>query len=473
LNLNKFQLLLILVVLYSFSISKAQNPFQITISNTTFAATDSVLPFWFVANQHGRIQASNSFSNITDLTIGQTYNNTSKSKLGYSWGGNFVAAFGENNYYQLNQAFAGLSLFGWEIKGGMFYDEIRFAGLSTSNGNIAASGNARPVPKVRFATRGYKQFPFWQNWLSFKGEYEEGFLNDERYVDGAHLHHKNLYFKFQTSTSFNFKIGFEHFVMWGGTSQNENIGELPEGWNAYWHYVFAIPGGEDFPETDQKNIAGNQLGTYQFEMVKDFSKMEMTLYISHPWEDNSGLNLHNWPDNLLGLHLNIKNEKKLVTDVVYEFTNSRQQSIRDSIYSWDENSGQWKMNEYDDYFNNGIYVSGFTYQQQVMSSPLFYPIAKSNGISMGIRSNRLFAHHLGMRGNFSDFITWKGLLTYIQHLGTYSNPYTTSQKQISGLFEVHYINPGFPIQIGLSAAGDVGNYKGKNLGFGLILSKKW
>jgi hypothetical protein len=468
-----FKYFLILSVLFTFFNSKAQNPFQISVSNTTLAATDSVLPFWFIANQHGKIKSSGSFLNISEVTAGQEYNNKPKSKLGYTWGGNLVAAIGKTNYYQVNQAFAGFSLNGWEIKGGMFYDEIRFAGLSTSNGKMAQSQNARPVPKLRFSTLGYKPLPFAQNWLSFKGEWEEGFLNDERYVDGAHLHHKSLYAKFHTASSWDIHIGFEHFVMWGGTSRDENIGKLPEGRNAYWHYVFALPGDEDFPETDQKNIAGNQLGTYQLEVVKDFSQMNLTFYLSHPWEDNSGLNWHNWPDNLLGLHLNIKNEKNLITDVVYEFTNTRQQSIRDSIYSWDETSGQWKMNEYDDYYNHGIYRSGYTYQQQVMCSPLFFPVTKSGGISMGIRSNRFFAHHLGIIGNLSEFIQWKGILTYIQQLGKYSNPYTDDEKQVSGLLEIKYVNPDFPVEIGLAAGGDATNTTGKNLGFQLSLAKKW
>lgn len=472
-NLHKFQPLLILIVLFTFSISKAQNPFQISVSNTTLVATDSILPFWFIANQHGKIRYSGSFLNISEVNVGQTYNNKPESKLGYTWGGNLVAAFGKTNYYQLNQAFAGISLNGWEIKGGMFYDEIRFAGLSTTNGNIARSQNARPVPMVRFSTLGYKPVPFLQNWLSFKGEYDEGFLNDERYVEGAHLHHKSLYLKIHPASSWNIQVGFEHFVMWGGTSRNENIGELPEGWNAYWHYVFALPGNEDFSKDDQLNSSGNQLGTYQLEVVKDFSKMKMTFYLSHPFEDNSGLIWRNWPDNLLGLHVNIKNENNLITDVVYEFTNTRQQSIKDSIYSWDENSGKWKMNEYDNYYNHDFYSSGFTYQQQVMSSPLFYPVIKSDGISMGIKSGRFFAHHIGIRGNLSENVRWKGMLTYIQHLGTYYNPYTQMQKQVSGLFEVKYVNPDFPFEIGLAAGADATNTAGKNLGFQLSLAKKW
>jgi len=108
-----------------------------------------------------------------------------------------------------------------------------------------------------------------------------------------------------------------------------------------------------------------------------------------------------------------------------------------------------------------------------MSSPLFYPVAKSNGLSMGIRSNRFIAHHLGLRGNLSDFFKWKGMITYIQHLGTYSNPYITAQKQLSGLFEVQYINSDFPVELGLSVGGDAGNTLKNNLGFRFSVAKRW
>ncbi|HSO85039.1 MAG TPA: hypothetical protein VLQ91_00705, partial [Draconibacterium sp.] len=95
--------LLSVVVISSFSICSAQNPFQFSVSNTTLAATDSVLPFWFAANQHGKINATNSFLNITDLAIGQAYNDKPETKFDWSWGGNFIATFGNSdNYYQLN-----------------------------------------------------------------------------------------------------------------------------------------------------------------------------------------------------------------------------------------------------------------------------------------------------------------------------------------------------------------------------------
>lgn len=457
----------------AFFYGKAQNNLQISVSNTTLAASDSILPFWFTANNNGKIQTSVSFLNLSEISAGQDYNKEAKSKLTYTWGSHLVAGLGETSYLQLNRLFAGLSFKGWEIKGGTFYDEIRFAGLSTTNGNLARSQNPRPVPKIRLSTMGYKFLPFFQNWFSFKFEYDEGFLNDDRYVHSAHLHHKSLYGKFQTGSSWNIHLGFEHFAMWGGTSKNDKIGKLPDDWNAYWHYVFALPGNEDFPGTDQKNISGNQLGTYQLEIVKDFTNITSAFYLSHPWEDNSGLNWRNWPDNLLGIHLHLKNEKKLITDFVYEFTNTRQQSILDSIYSWDENSGKWKMNEYDNYYNHGIYQSGFTFEQQVMSSPLFYPVILQEGISMGIRSNRYFSHHIGVKGNLSEYLFWKGMLTYVQHLGTYSKPFLTNQKQISGLFDVQYLNPEFPVELGLSLGADTSNSNFRNVGVRFSVSKSW
>ncbi len=425
-----FKLLSLLLTFFIFSVSTAQNPIHFSVSNTTLAATDSVLPFWFVANRHGKIKPTASFLNISEIIAGQAYN--PGSKMGFTWGGDVLAAFGKSNYYQINQAFAGFALQGWEIKGGMFYDEVLYAGLSTSNGNMARSQNARPVPRVRLSTLGYKPVPFVESWFSFKAEFEEGFLNDERYVKGAHLHHKSLYGKIQTTPAWSFRIGFEHYAMWGGISQNETIGQLPDGLNAYWHYVFALPGTEEFLPGDQQNISGNQLGTYQLEFIKDFKAVSADIYLSHPWEDNSGLNWHNWPDNLLGLHLHVKDEKKRITDVVYEFTNTRQQGLKDSLYTMDESSGLWVRKEYDNYYNHSVYNSGFTYQQQVMSSPLFYPVIVSNGISRGIQSNRFFSHHLGISGNLSEYLTWKGLLTYIQHLGTYSKSIPTKTQTVVG-----------------------------------------
>lgn len=453
-----FCIVFLLMLIFS-GIVNAQQPLQIQISNSTFAATDSVQPFWHTANQHGKIPQNGSFFNVTSLFVGQDHRPEVKTGFSATWGINGIAVFGSESLFQLNRVYAGMAYKGWELKAGLFYDSIRFAGLSTSNGNLARSGNARPVPGIRFSTMGYKSFPFFKKWLRFKAEYDEGLLNDERYVDGAHLHHKSLYGKFRLAETFHFTLGFEHFVMWGGNSPV--YGELP-GWENYLRYVFALPGNGDFPETDQRNISGNQLGTYQVELEKRFSQFTTTLYLSHPWEDNSGLNWRNWPDNLIGLHIQINREKPVISDVVYEYINTRQQSIRDSMDK-----------EYDGYYNHGVYGSGFTFHQQPMSSPLFFPVKMVDGVSAGIQSNRYFAHHLGMRGFLNEQLQWRGLLTYVEHSGTYATPYQKKQKNILGLLEVNYISSDFPVELGLSVAGDAVNTTGKNLGVKLSVRKSW
>jgi hypothetical protein len=65
------------------------------------------------------------------------------------------------------------------------------------------------------------------------------------------------------------------------------------------------------------------------------------------------------------------------------------------------------------------------------------------------------------------------MLTYLQHLGTYSEPYTSNRKQVSGLLEVKYVNPGFPVEIGLAAGGDSSTAIGNNMGFQLTVAKRW
>jgi hypothetical protein len=440
----------------------AQQPLFVSIKNSTFVTTDSVLPFWFTANQHGIIKGSGSVLNITDLSFGQTYSESAVS-LNYSWGTNLVAALAKSDYYQVNQLFAGIAFKGWELKGGMFHEPMHYAGLSTSNGNLVRSRNARPHPKFRFGTFGYKPFPIMHNRLQFRAEYNEGILNDNRFVDRTRLHHKSLYLRYFPAPSWILEGGLEHIVMWGGTSPVASIGTLPSGFGSYWKYILGLSGDEEFPIADQMNIAGNQLGTYQFRLTKRFPAMETTFYLSHPFEDLSGMNWRNWPDNLLGLHIGFANKQQYITDIVYEFTNTRQQSIR----------GSWDRQEPDSYFNNGVYRSGFTYHQQVMGSPLFFPVILREGISLGLESNRFYAHHIGARGNFPKSVWWKGMLTYIHHFGRYFTPYEPAKKQLSGLLEIQYKDDDLPFELGVAAAGDAGNIRDVNPGIKLWIAKKW
>jgi hypothetical protein len=452
--------LFVLLLIFGYYHAVAQEKLEISLQNRTFIACDSLMPFWFTANQHGKVRSVGTLLNLTDLNLELPYRGNT-SEVDYTLGLNALAGFGETNYYQLNQAFAGFSWNGWELKAGMFHDPDQYAGLSTSNGNLARSQNARPYPKVSFGTLKYKPVPFLEKQLSYKAEYSEGLLNDARYVKNTRLHQKSFYLRAHLSPTLDIEAGLEHFVMWGGTSPEEGIGKMPTALKDYLRYISGASGDKAFPETDQRNVAGNQLGTWQFQVQKRFPEMDVSFYLSHLFEELSGLKWRNWPDNLLGLYINFLSNDQFVTDLVYEYTNTRQQSIMDRDDDPDPGN----------YFRHGIYRSSFTYHQQMMGSPLFFPVILQNGIARGLGSNRFYAHHLGVTGKITDQLEWKGLLTFIHHFGLYNASYEPSQKQLSGHLEVLYLNSVLPFDVGLAFAADAGKTARNKAGFQFMISR--
>jgi len=441
----------------------AQNGFRVELQNATLVSTDSLLPFWHTANRHGRFESAHSVLNVTGISLEQMYLPQTNTRVEYTWGAEVTAGWGENSYYQVNRAFGGITFKGWELKAGMFYEPEKFGGLSVTNGNLTKSRDARPYPMVQLSTRQFKPVPFVQDVLSFKVEYDEGVLNDDRFVKNARLHHKSFYLQFVPAPDWKITGGFEHFVFWGGESSDKRIGKMPSDFKAYIRYIMGSGGSEEFPQTDQANKAGNQLGTYQLEVQKSFSKAEVTFFLSHPFEDLSGVNWRNWPDNLAGLHVNFTGDPPLVTGLLYEYISTWQQSIR----------GNWDRQEPDNYFNHSIYRSGFTYHGRMLGAPLFLPDISEEGVVTRIASNRFFAHNLGIAGRWKALWKWKGRLTYSEHAGTIRNPFDTSLKQISGLAEVLYVRPGFPAEIGFSLAADAGSNNYRNIGAMLSVTKKW
>lgn len=178
------------IFLTSTFIAIAQNKPSISLINTSLVGTENTLPFWFTANQLGKIEGNNQFINLSELNIQQKIS-TKNPKLGFYGGASIIGGINNNSYLQVNQVFAGTTYSGWQLTGGLFADEEIYGGLSTTNGSIASSLNARPYPKIRFGTAGFKPF-FSSKTFAFKAEYDEGLLNDDRFVDQLKLHHKSL-----------------------------------------------------------------------------------------------------------------------------------------------------------------------------------------------------------------------------------------------------------------------------------------
>ena len=128
-----------------------------------------------------------------------------------------------------------------------------------------------------------------------------------------------------------------------------------------------------------------------------------------------------------------KEKDNLLNAVNYEFYYTKNQS-KDS-----------ESQNYDNYFNFYEYGEGWAYLKNFMGVPFFTYDSGTRGIT----GNSFIAHHLGIGGQLNiPFETnpYRLLLTYVQNLGTYRNPFS-SEQNLYTFFEMGLIQS--PVNIDL------------------------
>ncbi len=460
--------LLLLSILFILSIrlsaqEKAGPIPDFRISQSTSISSGNDLPFWMVSNQSGLFTMHNSSYQLTQAGLSRSLERDTLKKWGYTYGANLVYGYAGNADFQPNEYCLGFRLNNLVLKAGAQRDPILYGGLSSTNGNMYRSGNARPVPGLSLSTNGYIPFLFAKKWLTWRFLYEEGILKDKQFVTDAHLHHKNLYLHVPLSPSLSFSLGLEHYVFWGGYSPK--YGQIPGG-KEYFRYAFGLAGGKDGLLVDQENAAGNQLGSYNLEVKKDWTTLQTTFYWNHPFEDRSGMEFDNLRDGLWGIHLASKNKSAFVTGVVYEYMNTRNQSgsIHLKPAPTPEDPDKKTGRGGDNYFNNNTYTSGYTHYQRMMGTPLFVPKIGADGFSLGFESTRMWMHHLGLNGTMGHGFYWKSLMTWSRNYGNYGNIYLNPLNEFSFLAEGSYKGSKLPFIVKAGAAGDYGDRFEKRVG---------
>lgn len=425
------------------------------LSLTTAVSSGEDLPFWMTSNQNGFYTMHNSSYMLFQAGLSRSLERDTLKKWGYTYGATMVYGYAENSDFHPNEYWLGFRFHKLILKAGAQSDPILYGGLSSTNGNMYRSRNARPVPGLSLSTNGYIPFLFAKSWFSWRFLYEEGILKDKQFVTDAHLHHKNLHFRAALSPSLSLSLGLEHYVFWGGVSAK--YGQLPE-WSQYLRYISGFAGGAGATLNDQMNTSGNQLGCYNLELKKDWKNAITTFYWNHPFEDRSGMELDNLRDGIWGIHLATKKRTAVITDIVYEYMYTVNQS--GSMYMkpapTPENPDKVTGRGRDNYFNHTGYTSGYTHYQCMMGTPLFIPEIGPDGISKGFTSTRMWMHHIGIGGTFGDGFFWKSLTTWSRNYGTFSNIYPKPLDEFSFLAECKYNGEKLPFAIKAGIAGDYG-----------------
>ena len=398
-----------------------------------FSGTDGRLPFWAVTGRRGLFPASlglaghgsmegGGFSGGALVTGGADWSYRTARSIVLD-AGISLAGYGAPGDWKgmVDRLYFGI---GWKklhLDAGMRDRPYDFAGLSLTGGDLAYTGNARNLPGYNLHT-DFIWLPFRKKVVALKGNFADYGLWDNRYVEHTLVHNQSLFIKVRPFRRLDVTLGLEMWSQWGGYSPQ--YGEQPDSFRDYLRVLCAAGGGADALQGDQDNALGNHLGR---ELIRfDWHADDFTVTFQHdiPFEDGSGTRFWNFPDGVNTLSLSFKDRTRWVTDVLYEFVYTRDQSgplhDRPATEEEKEQSGlsYTILGGEDNYFNNGVYRSGWTYFGQTIGLPLCYPMYRSgNGVVMGVASNSLVAHHFGIRGVAVRKVPYKFLFTWSRHYG--------------------------------------------------------
>lgn len=364
-----------------------------------------------------------------------------------------------------------------------------FGDLSITGGNIVITGNARNMPGVN----AWSDWIWFEkgHWFGIKGNIAHYQTIDSRYVQGAMIHNKSFAFKVALGKKVDFEAGLDHWAQWGGV--NPSLGKRPSSFKDYVRVVLGKKGGTDATLSDQLNALGNHLGREYLRLVWHPSAFSILLQYDMPFEDGMNwIKTNPMPDGVYTLKFSLNDRKAAVTDIIYEFVHTTFQggNIHDRPATEEEMTKKYNRYVYwqdpnhynygkiveggrDDYFNNSEYRSGWTYFGRTIGLPLVIPAAPGeNGVTMGVISNRVRAHHFGIKGNAGP-VPYSFKATYSSNWGRYSNSsdsiFHTRPKQLSLALEVELSEQvtRIPLTFSVGAYGDFGKLYRNSAGLSL------
>jgi len=287
-----------------------------------------------------------------------------------------------------------------QIRGGRFSDPLGTNYHPLSSGSLLYSTNALPVPKILIKTNGFVDIPGTYDHLQFSAYLSHGWLETSRYAKNAYLHQKYLYLKINYQPV-EIIGGIIHNVQWGGKSPD--FGKLPASFNDYLRVFFnqnADP-NSNAPDNEIMNTIGNVVAGYDFNLRLNLDRTTLSFYRLFYLEASTQIRSI-W-DGMWGAAYISKKSNPFLNAFVYEFIDTKSGNVHDSVPRGAAN-----------YYNNGIYESGWTYMNRVLGNPLML----SNGSNQyPIYNNIIIAHHLAAQGFIQPSLQWKAYYTFSRNYG--------------------------------------------------------
>lgn len=439
--------LLLLLLLFTTGLQAQYFDYSASVNLQGIYSSREESPFWMHSNKRGRIDESTSLSGWSNASAKYfiTPDTFLEAGIGGAYQNGYDSGFWLDEYYvsfENNRLHAFI---------GRKQKKELYRGISGTNSNILWSLNARPIPGVGFEL--LEPIFFWkEGGLGFKASWEEYITDDERYVDNLKIHHKSFHFVFNKIRNIELIFGLQHFAQWGGISPT--YGRLPQSFNAYLN-VWVGKEGKDDVQGEEANALGNHLGSYEVFLNTSLSHYDIQLIYNTIFEDNSGRVLGNTPDGRYGIFLEDRDEEtKWIKALMYEFYYTRDQSKNTP-------TGDGK----DNYFNNNLYRSGWTFGNRILGAPFFL----LDNERFRVENNTFYVHHLGLSGTAFYNYPFKFLGSYRMNYGVKGGQEEPVSKILSTYLNLRlwerFIN--INLQIGV----DVDLLDETNVGVGIRMSK--
>ena len=423
-------------------------------------ASHEQLPFWLYSMHYGRIdrRSPNLIAHFSATSKGQL-----SPKWGYNYGAELIGRGSKKGALYFERIYGGLSYGIFKIKAGRFYETFGLHDSTLSTGSLIYGHNITPIPKVAIYTPKYVKIPHTKGFVSFKVYYSEGLLSDNRVVENARLHQKYLYIKiFPNSFWFNGYGGISHNVQWGG--RHPILGQLTSTLDDYLRVVFARHARQaSHINNDIINTIGNTVATYDFAFTLKKGQFRALVYRQFYLEDTPAMAFRNAWDGRWGVSITRSGGRYLVNRFVWEHVHFTRQG---SQYSIGEQRGT------DNYYNNALYPSGYTYQGYTIGDPF----ATTKPGYVGVINNIILVQHFAVAGNVNSSLSYQLAMDYSRNYGAsriathtptgglhYESGRTTRKDQYSTFFTLHWKASPW-ISVNGTAAADFGQLYSNNVG---------
>ena len=477
--MKKLLAIALLLVLQLSAKAQFLDSLQVQAGTQVSVASKDYLPFWLVSNRFGVI-SDQQFDFATHVKATNSHRLGAPTSIYNEDDRGIYISYGADIYNNdhlskniIEQAYIRTRYKNITFSAGRFEQIIGEVDPDLSSGSLGVSGNALPITKLNLSME-YTDIPLTNGWIQFKGMFSHGWMGNDQFMKHAYLHEKNLYFRLGKH-KLKFYGGIQHYAVWGGS--RDDFFKTGRSWKDWLNVVTGIEANDGSVLGNiAPNRPGDHRGIIEYGGEWDGDRVKVQLNAQTPFDSGQGIDVRN-TDRLVSLNITNKDEGAIWKKFVFEFLTTKQMN--------DFYPGHVR----ESYYNNGIYRTGWEYNDHVVGSPLFInrvrgskyfdaikphdwdaPVSTIPGAD-NIIGNRIVGGNVGAMLALTENITTKTKITYTKNYGTFLvnifSPYKTEWYTMQ---EVSWHMPNTQLSLTGTIAYDFGDL---STNFGSMFGLQW